>query len=365
VYSGIGRSGQDLGKVVKTELLPVSTPDPYGGPPWGVRAIYTSRGVGCLEVGRRLEGRLGVLGEEGAFGNDGRFHELRAGQLSGGGSCSGLDAHGVLFNLTIYPAVPANGLRLPPSCVAPPTPGNGYDRLPPGGICPEGGMRQLYYGILGPDARIVTYRTGRHLHRVSTARPDGAFLIVLPATRRFLRLATEGGVLTLPRPWWAPLTSIGYSNGEVCDLIKMGPAQCPIPGYTAPAAPTLTHSQVASPLHVDVVRGEHGRREIEVSLIARMPVSSVREAYELTEDTSSPSAVFSATQRDIKAGERVSFRVWALKAGTYSGRVIYTNQAPASYGAYGYGRGPLVGSFRIHLSSGVHTCLPLVHCPKP
>jgi hypothetical protein len=370
-YSLIGRAGQDLGKVVRSELLPVSTPDPYGGPPWGVRVVYTSRGVGCLEVGRMVEGRLGALGIDGAFKDDRRFHELRPGRLSGGGTCGNLDGHGLLFDIAAEPTVPASGPQLPQSCVAPPSAGDGYSRLPAGGVCPTGGMRQLYYGLLGPDARSLTYRAGRAFRRLSVARPDGAFLIVLPATSQSLRhaaLGTGGVDMMLPRSWLAPIASIAYSTGEVCHIARFRPGlerePCPIPGYTALAARTLGQAQVASPLHVAVVHGEGSRREIEVSLIARVGSSSVREAYELTEDTSSPQAVFSATQRDIKPGERVAFHLWALAPGTYSGTVVYTNRAPASYGAYMYGRGPLVGRFRITLRGGTYPCWPRLVCPK-
>jgi hypothetical protein len=31
-------------------MLPVSTPDPAGGAPWGMREFATSRGLGCVEV---------------------------------------------------------------------------------------------------------------------------------------------------------------------------------------------------------------------------------------------------------------------------------------------------------------------------
>src|SRR5271157_2043460 len=89
-----------------TRLLSLRVPDPAGGPPWGMRVIFTAdhgRGDsrdggtahwGCVQIGRVFHGKLGVLGQDGAFHNDGLFHELpvqpeacgslnRAGQLAG------------------------------------------------------------------------------------------------------------------------------------------------------------------------------------------------------------------------------------------------------------------------------------------
>jgi hypothetical protein len=83
-----------------TKLLSVRTADPDGGPPWGLRVYRTTvnqgsgqRPVGCVQVGRVVDARLGVLGQDGSFHNDGRFHELPV-QPDG---CGGLDARGQLF----------------------------------------------------------------------------------------------------------------------------------------------------------------------------------------------------------------------------------------------------------------------------
>lgn len=366
----IGVAGHDLGTVVSSKLLPLSTPDPYGGPPWGMRVLYTSRGVGCLEVGRLVGKRLGVLGQEGAFANDGRFHELRPGRLSGGGSCRSLDGHGLLFDTAAQRSMPASGPPLLQSCLPTPGPGTSYGRLPVGGICPPGGMRQLYYGLLGPDARSIVYRVGKRSYRVPTAGAEGAYLIVLPASQAFLRHDPYGpGTVTstLPWPWLTPIRSIAYSAGRTCDVAKLRPAdipelspgvararpaRCPIPGYTPASTSSVTHRDVVAPLRLDVVAGERGHREIEVSFVARVGVSRASGAYQLAEDTSSPLAVFTATDRNVRPGERVAFRVQAIAPGTYSGTVTYTAQAPAPYPVYGYGKGAVVGRFRITLPPG-------------
>ena len=70
------KSGTGTARAV--ELLPVTAPDPDGGPAWGMRLVRTTRGLVCLQLGRRSGGRLGILGRDGAFGNDGRFHPISA-----------------------------------------------------------------------------------------------------------------------------------------------------------------------------------------------------------------------------------------------------------------------------------------------
>ena len=75
---GFDSTSSGFGAVLpeSVQVLPISTPDPQGGPPWGIRVFSTSRGVGCIQVGRLVDGEIGVLGSDGAFGDDGRFHEL-------------------------------------------------------------------------------------------------------------------------------------------------------------------------------------------------------------------------------------------------------------------------------------------------
>jgi len=73
--SGLRRSA------ISAQLLPISVADPGGGLPWGIRLVRTTRGLLCVQVGRLLDGRLGVLGQDGEFHNDGLFHELPAAVL--------------------------------------------------------------------------------------------------------------------------------------------------------------------------------------------------------------------------------------------------------------------------------------------
>ena len=74
-------------------VLAVRAPDPDGGLPWALRFTRSrpTGGLGCTQVGRVQNGRLGVVGTDGAFADDGRFHPLPKALIR---ACGGLDARG-------------------------------------------------------------------------------------------------------------------------------------------------------------------------------------------------------------------------------------------------------------------------------
>ena len=142
--------------------------DPTGGPPWGLRVLRTTRGLGCVQIGRVVGGRLGVLGQDGALANDGRFHPLPAAVSESPVDCGSLDARGRLISRSRHRA-----------CRPAPTP-LAARRLesvkphpnPP--ICPQADERAVYAGVLGPSALSVTYVTiggGRVRRRSARAAP--------------------------------------------------------------------------------------------------------------------------------------------------------------------------------------------------
>ena len=93
-------------------VLPRSVSDPAGGGSWGLRFQRTTRGLVCLQYGRLVGGRIGVLGEDGIFENDGRFHPLATNYYSQyGGGCADADTRGdAVFN-TLVEKVPLAGLQ--------------------------------------------------------------------------------------------------------------------------------------------------------------------------------------------------------------------------------------------------------------
>jgi hypothetical protein len=337
-------------------VLPVATPDPTGGLAWGIRVLSTTRGVGCIEFGRLLDGRLGVTGSDGAFGNDGKFHELPAGGLANGGKCANLDAQGRLFDTVSAFSVPASGWQGQGSCTPP---------LPTGapGSCRPADLRDLYYGLLGPEATRLTYQLHGQLRTITPAGPEGAYLIVerhssgAPSHRRYLGGAIDS---IMPLPWSSPIVSITYRDGTVCHIAATQPGtfkgRCTPPGYQPAHAQVLTDAQVAATIHVSVVATRAGDRAsrpgshaIRVSFTARIAVTKASNSYEVVEDTSSPVAVFEETQTDISVGHTVSWLLPAPVAGVYTGKIVLGLRNAPPYPIYTYSPGPLVGRFRIHV----------------
>jgi len=159
-------------------------PDPGGGLPWGMRIEHTTRGQLCVQVGRVEGARLGELGLDSAFGDDGRFHALPASVLPPGYGGSAGQIECVPDGETVIVEdlnADRSGVRLLPSESSGPPPKHPGETLHPKGVPPVGDLRALAYGLLGPHAVSVTYRTPAGLRTIPVSRPDGAFLIVEPA----------------------------------------------------------------------------------------------------------------------------------------------------------------------------------------
>jgi hypothetical protein len=168
----------------QSRLLPLRVPDPDGGLPWGLRVVRTTRGLVCVQIGRVQNGQLGELGIDGAYHDDGRFHPVGPGVLptyAGGASEGGLLSERgscVLADGDVTGNGEAWG-----SAVA----GEFWDVSENAAFAlerPHGPLqtrRDITYGILGPHAVSVTYRSGGAL-RTERVVPDvGAYLIVQPA----------------------------------------------------------------------------------------------------------------------------------------------------------------------------------------
>ncbi|HEY5197373.1 MAG TPA: hypothetical protein VIJ51_10150 [Solirubrobacteraceae bacterium] len=278
-------SGLGVVKLASVRLLPIAVADPNGGPPWGLRYVATSRGLGCLQTGRLVRGVLGVIGEDDAFGDDGRFHALPTNLLSGSPfPCGSLDAHGHAFaGVAIY-ALPASGLLTPsraePGCGRPnppPPPGAHFPapRRPRPLICPPADERTAYLGMAGPDAKSVTYVDGGHLHTVATVGDQGAYLIVLATPG-----AGQNGYSPLPGAGGGPIRRIDYRNGYVCVISQksLRSQTCPHVGQVPVRRPRLSSADVASPVAVSVGGGTHGKT-LHVRFTARVAVTDASSAY--------------------------------------------------------------------------------------
>lgn len=187
-----------------SRLTTLRAPDPEGGLPWGLAVARSKDGqVFCAQVGRVQGERLGVIGRDGTFNDDGRFHPLSV-NANQGGVCGGMPPGGDLRLASDGPPIPASGFtgsflspaggcreRVAKGTMSPQT-RRKLRRVP---VCKAGSLRMVKYGFAGRDAIKIEY-AGRSLR----ANPDesGAYLFVL-------------------RPRRGPLTlRVTYRDGTVC-----------------------------------------------------------------------------------------------------------------------------------------------------
>jgi hypothetical protein len=226
------------------KLLGVRAPDPAGGPDWGVRLVKTSRGLGCVQLGRLVDGKLGVLGRDGAFGNDGKFHE-RGPQIQPQPDCQQTDTAGRLFIAVTYVGLPDSADAT--GCA----PRANQTALRP--VCPPGSLRTVYYGLLGPQGKAVTYRAAdATVVRQPVSAPEGAYLVVqrTDPNRRNIGYFTPG---VTPA---TGLRSVQYRDGSVCRIgnpRRLGGARaCPLKGFVTPKLPAVSRADLATTIRVHV-----------------------------------------------------------------------------------------------------------------
>jgi hypothetical protein len=385
------------------ELLPVRTPDPAGGLPWGLRVVRTTRGLTCVTVGRVDYGTVGVLGIDGAFGDDNRFHPLSPNYFLGLG-CDITDAAGHGFVNVSLRGVPASGLwGEHPASVGgcEPEPLSPASRrllrklrlhghvaaTSTAGPCPSADMRQLYFGLLGPHAQSITYLLpdgGERSARVE--KPAGAYLIVLPATPAGgnpLATGDTGG----PTIAAGEITRVRYDSGHVCTVPRASLfPSCPPVGFVAPQRTVPSAHRLASPISVQkVAAGSYcvqrtgnaivaceGRPPpgfqhtvpagepallVRVSFVSHVAIRSSASYYDAELEFShsrscKTGGMGGPTDYDIRAGQRVRFDMLIPKScpGLVHGTIGYvpTSGAASSMpiiGLPGQGRSILVGRF--------------------
>ncbi len=257
-------------------LLPLRVSDVGGGSPWGMRVLRTTRGLACVDVGRVAFGTVGALGRDGSFANDGLFHPF-SNNYEQGSPCVTPDAHGHAFMSVSEYGVPANALfggataTTMGGCTAPPS----HDgllararierrrqnrrlparyRQPP--ECPIVELRDVFYGLLGPDAIAVTHQTPTGgLVTTPTTGPDGAYLVVLPYDPDINGVGFGGGGTLLygAGVGAGAVRAVRYRDGHICRLPaptdpRARLSNCPAVGYVSPAGPLPTAAQVAAPV---------------------------------------------------------------------------------------------------------------------
>jgi hypothetical protein len=324
-------------------LLDVKTRDPTGGPAWGMRVL------GCIQVGRLLDGRLGLLGTAGAFKNDGLFHAMPVNRAFSPVGCTTLDRNGRIFLAVHIDYMSASAME---SCyVARFWLGGRKPASPP---CKPSDERTLDYGLLGPEAQSITYRTAGGERTRPTLGPEGAYLLVRRGVQQGRSDAAGGNLL----PAYGPITAITYRDGSICHLPGHGhpypAAACKPHDYVPLETRVPTEAEVRAPVRARIERPRrpHLHGLIEVSFTARVQVTSARGAYAVTWHRGRQKRIYSMVQTngDISAGQTIRRRLPVLKPGTYYGSVTYTVSRGPDLG-FPSGAIPrpkrLVGNFRV------------------
>lgn len=291
-----------------SRLLPLRAADPAGGLAWGMRIVHTTRGLVCVQIGRVFHGRLGQLGVDGAFANDGRFHPLPADALpdvlsnSQGWSSGNCTAPGEIYAGDIV------GLQSSAASDPPARAGTSADR------------REISFGLLGSHAVSVTYRSGSATHTQAVLPGLGAYLIVQPyiSGRPLGSISeTDGhdgpGLYSYPAGPNGALTAITYryagrpcvDEGNGVRLASCGLSETPPP---RPAPLPVVHE----PLNVHLRIHDHLITGAYISFRAPYPVTNARQSYSVSAPTCHGGLSGSGSQANVTRGGTVHIPVVGL-----------------------------------------------------
>ena len=366
----------------QSKLLPLQVPDPYGGLPWGMRVVHTTRGLVCVQIGRVQNGMLGELGIDGAYHDDDRFHAVGPGVLPtyAGGATEG----GVMSErgscVLADGDVTGNGEAWG-SAVAAEFTGVSENAAfalnrRPGSAQPLQSLRDIAYGILGPYAVSVSYREGGAIRTERVAPGVGAYLIVQRATARSTQQG-QGEAPGTDTPGAGPgtsgvLTIISYEHdGKICEngynaatgqklrIQHPCPAPNPYPKslQVTPPGSFVRHPSVA-------LRVGHGAvTAAEVSFSAPFSVTSAAEGYTL-DATPCPGGRegggVAVLDHNVAQGAKVHptlpypFSARCTKH-SVTVEVIYDSSGPNAKRSYGRTPGELlIGRATIRLPRGDH-----------
>jgi hypothetical protein len=328
------------GLPVSAQPLAISVRDPGGGLPWGMRVVRTTRGLLCMQMGRLLDGRLGVLGQDGQFHDDGLFHEIPATALDPD-TCIAPS----VWTIMSEDGLPAAGaLQSPASSCVPPWLRDGASAPKP---CPADDERLIGFGVLGPHAVSVSYMADGRLHTVPTVGHLGAYLIVLRVPPKLQHnapvLGGKGGLLGgFP---------IGAGLGEVVSrlLFRYGGHLCQTGFDRQPHGPPQCTSHISRTrallpkvprgLHTSVALKAHripGGYELRVTFAAPVAVTNASTAYGIQVTRPSSSACGrggvwgQSIERDVPRGHVLHFSEFVPQPpgcrGVVRGEVLYGGQ---------------------------------------
>jgi hypothetical protein len=208
-----------------SRLLALRAADPQGGLPWGMRLVHTTRGEICVQIGRVEDDQLGQLGIDGAFHDDGRFHQLAPDILPEYSDSGDVSCHAAApIAVGSWPSGDRSAAPNGPQLTSfKPTAKD---------------LRLISWGLLGPHAVSITYHTVTGVRTRPVAPGTGAYLIV-SAVSHVPRSIGAGGELlgwTSGHKVAAALRNAGGVGGSViAATFRFGSFTCSI-GHGAPVA---------------------------------------------------------------------------------------------------------------------------------
>jgi hypothetical protein len=323
----------DLGIPVRgtAQLLPLRVEDAAGGPPWGLRVVRTTRGYECVELGRVVNGQLGVLGQDGWFHDDHRFHPMPA-SVFDSESCGLIGSAGYALTGT-WDNTFASGIWLVGDCQYPAPKWARDAKLP---VCPARDLRFVAYGLLGPNARAITTGHGTSERTMRTVGHQGTYLVVRPELAVLAVHGSGGGGPGLaggggPGSFPGATTAI-YRDGRSCPSAEPGPDTCVLSGYTS-TAPVGVHVRPV-PMRVTVSRA---RPELTGSFNAvaqfRAPITVSSGALDYTFKATNPGVAFAfegSLDRDVRRGEIIRWHVSIPACKPRANLTIYLNRSTAT-----------------------------------
>ncbi|HEY5287870.1 MAG TPA: hypothetical protein VIJ50_12260 [Solirubrobacteraceae bacterium] len=343
----IATAGEGVPVAGGAQLLTLRAPDPAGGLPWGMRIIHTTRGLICVQIGRVYDDRLGQLGVDGAFHDDGRFHPLPTDALPGDlANVAGSMAGNCASPGAIY-AGDSVGLEL--SAATSPRPGAGVlaDR------------REISFGLLGVHAVSITYREGSETRTQPVLPGLGAYLIVQRyRSGRPLGSFSESDGRDEPGNYSRPagpngaLTAITYSYaGRSCidrgnlRLTACGLSEVPPP---RPAALPV----VREPLHTHLHIHNHVITGAQISFHAPYPVTNADENYSVGAPVCYGGLAGDGSQADVGRGALVTIPVGEVLSEACARTVTFKVEYSSFAG--GLPQSTSLGSVTIHEPPGTH-----------
>jgi hypothetical protein len=319
--SNLNPSGP-TGVIASTVQLAAVVPDPLGsGPAWGLKTYRVQGDMTCFQVGREQAGQIGAVGAYGSFGNDGRFHPFTLSDV-GFGTCVQNDAHEHAFDNVAYANAPASASGEPCRTFAGGLPPHVAAQLRArlsaqthAADCKPRNQRLVAFGLLGPAATSVTYRTAHGTATTPTHGPDGAYLIVEPVDPAICGSQCEysGGGAGNEMPHVQPMRARYYCVQK--GIYRPNVLRIPCDGRVPNGYARLT--------------GGASQLMAYVSWIAREPVTNVNDSTYSIQVTNprrcGGGAQGNSTQSLIRAGTRITrdIEVSSRCAGTYQGTVLY------------------------------------------